>query len=685
MRTTIQRFVAIILFILFAGLYSLFSHYFFLQREETSSIILDTMNDDLSELSYILSKTVTSHTNIRSTRAMLDRVVSNNHFIDAIMIVRGDDVLLSNNPQYKTVPPRHEFYISEDESAYNVLKRGIGLEGVVRYYVSDELYLLDLIFIFDQDEIDMRLTQDQTYFMVSFGVIPLLLIAIVAYLFRNYISRPLEKLRQFAYYQSVAPSAFNLKELEAIRSSMLQTFNRLEAEKNELYRMARTDELSGLANRNALNEYLNRLIAESLRNRNEFAIMFLDLDNFKLINDALGHHIGDELLQEIAVAIKEIVRSNDFVSRIGGDEFLIIVNHYSSLQELLHVIDRIQTHLSLPRIIQNHPVNVTSSVGIAFYPKDGSDTVSLMQHADIAMYEAKKKGRSQYHFYTEELNEQVLKAVNIDKAMRAALIDEEFELYYQPKVDLQNGAIVGAEALIRWNSKNDGMIFPDEFIPVAEDNGFIVALGRWIFETACKQQAKWKRKGINIPVSVNLATRQLLEKNFAEVLSNIVKETRADPKKIDLEITEYVLFENTDQNLLTIKSLREKGFSVSLDDFGTGYSSLSYLKQFPIDSLKIDKSFLNDFDKENGAAFIETIINLGKTLDIAVVAEGVETEEQIEYLKSSRCHYYQGYYCSRPVPAGKFENLYHSLNLAVLDTSTKRKSSRKKSSSGSIR
>ena len=477
-------------------------------------------------------------------------------------------------------------------------------------------------------------------------------------LLRRFISIPLEKLRQFAYYQSTIPEVFKVRELESIRYSMVQTFARLESEKNELYLIARTDSLSGLANRNSLEEYLQKLIAASAREKKQFAFLFLDIDHFKSINDSLGHNVGDELLQNVASVIQKVVRPNDIVARIGGDEFVIVLQDYSSYLELSAIIERIQKQLKSPWLIQTHPIQITSSVGIALYPADGTDIVTLMKHSDIAMYQAKKQGRDQYQFFTQELNTNIQHLIELDKEMKRALEHSEYELYYQPKIDLHSGEIVGAEALIRWISPEKGMIAPDHFIPLAEENGFIVKLGEWVIDEALNQHLLWKKMGLDIIISINVSTKQLVESSFVNNFIEKLETKHIDPAKIDIEITEYMFIEANKESDSILTTLSNYGISISLDDFGTGYSSLSYLKKFPIDYLKIDKTFLDDYSSEDGAAFIKTIVKMGQVLNIKVVAEGVEEKAQVDFLQTIGCDQCQGYYYSKPLKVTDFEKMY---------------------------
>lgn len=656
MLLSIQKFTFLIVAFLLSVLYLIFGYYHFSQQEKTASAILRSINSQMLETSYHLSKDIKSKDDIASVRAMLDRIASNSDFIDSILIHDENEVLLTTDPfRRKTISTNLLF--SNGLSAYDKLEQIEAIEEEIRYYEGKRANTLKLTFVLDKDEIFLYFSERQTKFLLYFGLLPIFILLFIWLILRHFVVRPLETLRQFAYYQSEVPKAFCLKEIETIRYSMVQTFQRLESEKKELYDMARTDMLSGLANRNALKEYVERLIANSQRDNKEFAFLFLDLDNFKDINDSLGHNVGDELLKKISSIIGEAVRSNDFIARVGGDEFVIVVEKYHSAVELSMIVERIQKYLAQTWIIQTYPVNVGSSVGIAFYPKDGDNLVSLMKNSDIAMYEAKNNGRARYHFFTEELNRRVQDSIVLDKEMRKALTDKEYQLYYQPKVNTKTGAIVGAEALIRWISPS-GIIAPDIFIPLAEENGFIVELGEWVVKEAIKQQRIWREKSIDVIISINVSAKQLLEDNFIRDFKNTLEQNRVEPSKIDIEITEYLFLQHSEKNSQILQELHDFGVTISLDDFGTGYSSLSYLKRFPIDSLKIDKAFIDDYNSKRGAIFVDTIVKMGQTLNMKVIAEGVELKEQLDYLKTIGCDQYQGYYFSKPLNVDDFEALF---------------------------
>ncbi|CAM4010750.1 putative bifunctional diguanylate cyclase/phosphodiesterase [Arcobacter cloacae] len=652
----IQKFILFFISLILIIFYTIFGYYFFKQEEEISNVILKSIENNLKETSYKLSKSIEERNDILTYKSLLDRISSHEDFIQAILVFDNDKLLLTTDPKIKTI--NRDFKNYNLNSSYEKLMNQKYIEEEITFYEGKNLRKLLLVFVFEKEEIYTHFVKNKLDFIIYFGLFPILTLLFLVIILRIYLTKPLELLRQYAYYNNIVPKAFKIKELEAIRHSMVDSFTRLEAEKKELYLMARTDSLSGLANRNSLNEYLERLIPTMQRNEKEFAFLFLDIDHFKTVNDSLGHNIGDELLKNISSIIRKTLRPSDFIARVGGDEFVIIIQEYKSYIELSNIIQRIQDHLSQTWLIQTHPINIGCSIGIAFFPKDGEDIVSLMKNADIAMYEAKKLGRNQYHFFTEELNEAVQKVITLDKHMRQALIDNEYMLYYQPKVDLSNGKILGVEALIRWKNKDNGFISPNEFIPLAEENGFIKELGIWIVDEALNQYVKWRNLGIDISIAINISAKQFLDKDFEIKFIEKLEEKEINPSKINLEITEYILMDKSDYVQDILKILHNYGIKISLDDFGTGYSSLSYLKKFPIDYLKIDKAFLDDYESSSGKIFLETIVKMGQMLKMKVIAEGVEKQEQIDYLKSISCNEYQGYYFSKPLSSKDFEALY---------------------------
>lgn len=658
MKFTIHRFLILITIAMLVFLYSIFFDYYYDQREHTAEVIVETLKNDMSELSFILSKSVNSVESIKSSRSILDRASSYRNFVNAISVFNQEALLITTDPHYKQKPVSSVDYSSSIQDHYALLMTNTDLEGALRFYEGNVQNSYQIYFMLDHNEIRSYLSANQTKFIVYFGILPTLLMMLIFVFIKHYLIRPLEKLRQYAYYQSHLPETLKIRELESIRYSMRQTFTRLENEQKALYETARTDALSGLANRYALNEFMSRLIADSRREKQEFAFLFLDLDHFKTVNDSLGHDIGDQIINNVSKMINEELRTNDFVARVGGDEFVIVVKNYHSMDDLIKLISRIQDKIKLPMVIEGHHLENACSIGIAIYPKDAQDHLSLMKNADIAMYEAKKNGRARYHFYSNELNERVQHYIKLDKEMRSGLQHNEYELYYQPQVNAQTGDIIGAEALVRWHSPTKGLVSPNVFIPMAEENGFILELGEWILNQALTQLHDWQQKGMNIRMSVNIAAKQFQAPGFLDKLMLTLTALNIEPASLELEITEYIFLEQTTRNLDIINSIHQKGIGISLDDFGTGYSSLSYLKKFHVDEIKIDKSFIDDFKEKEDSIFIETIIQISQTLKKELIAEGVESQAQIDYLKSKGCDRIQGYFFSKPLPKVEFEAFY---------------------------
>ena len=414
--------------------------------------------------------------------------------------------------------------------------------------------------------------------------------------------------------------------------------------------LAKHDALTGILNRNSLYTYMNHMMTLPQQENRQFALLFLDLDHFKNINDTLGHDIGDLLLKEVVHRIQPNIRQEDLFARVGGDEFVIVyaVEHRKFLAMM---IEKVMQLLRQPFNIQEHTLNISSSVGVALYPDDGEDITSLMKNSDIAMYKAKEQGRDQFYFYTEALNHDVQQKVQLEKEMHAALESGEFVLYYQPKVRTVDNAITGAEALIRWIHPQKGLIYPDQFISLAENTGFILKLGEWIIEEGCRMIEELNTRGFgHLQLSINLSTRQLQNVNLYKVFANFLQQYHIKPGQLALEMTESVMITKTDATIGLLHRLKSLGMKLCMDDFGTGYSALSYLHQYPIDVVKIDKSFIDIItSKESKAVLLDTIIAMGETLNLKMVAEGVEHEYQREYLVEKGCEFYQGYLFSKPM------------------------------------
>ncbi len=420
------------------------------------------------------------------------------------------------------------------------------------------------------------------------------------------------------------------------------------------------DSLTGLPNRYNLHSKLDIIVANANRYQRKFAILFLDLDHFKNINDTLGHNIGDTLLKSVAKRLQSLVRENDLIARIGGDEFIIILNDVEDIHRLEQVIIKILDSFRREWMIQDHLLRLSASIGVAIYPDDSTEINELMKFADLAMYKAKSGGRDQFNFFTSTLNHQIHEEVAIANDLHRALKDNEFVLFYQPKIEISTGKIIGAEALIRWNHPSRGMIFPDKFITIAENTGFILKLGSWIIDETARMIGRLCQKGYNeIHVSCNVSTRQFQNLNLYSEIENALIKNDIPVGLFAIEITESVMMEYLEVTLETLKKIKSLGIHICMDDFGTGYSSLSYLRQFPIDSLKIDKSFVDDITEggDNSHLLLNTIIAMGETLNLHIIAEGVEEAYQMEYLFEKGCPYYQGYYFSKAIAEENFFTL----------------------------
>ena len=388
-------------------------------------------------------------------------------------------------------------------------------------------------------------------------------------------------------------------------------------------------------------------------------MLFLDLDSFKHVNDSLGHAIGDKLLKAIGERLLAGVRKSDTVSRLGGDEFVVVLSSIARSEDAALSATKIIAAITAPYSIDQHDLHVSVSIGISIYPTDGVEAEALIQNADNAMYHAKEHGSNNYQFFKEEMNVQAVHRQFLEASLCRALERREFELHYQPKIDLKSGKITGVEALIRWRHPERGLIPPAEFIPIAESCGLIVPIGRWVLREACTQAREWQGAGLpQIPVAVNISSVEFRDKNFLENLRATLNETGLEPRHLELELTESVLMQHVESTAFVLGELRAMGVQLAVDDFGTGYSSLSYLSQFPINSLKIDRSFVQGITSErDDAPIISAVINMGRSLRQRVIAEGVETREQLAFLQSRGCDEAQGYYFSRPVAAEQFAKL----------------------------
>jgi len=423
--------------------------------------------------------------------------------------------------------------------------------------------------------------------------------------------------------------------------------------------LANYDPLTQLPNRRLFTDRLDQAIKLADREKSKLAVLFFDLDHFKTINDSLGHSIGDQMLIEVGTRISQCMREIDSVSRLSGDEFAALITDISDIGDVITVVSKIIEAIRNPFKIKNYELHVTISIGISVYPDDGKTYEILLQNADTAMYCAKSSGRDNFEFFSPSMSTQALERLALESSLRKAVKNNDLLVYYQPQINVDTGKIVGMEALLRWPHPEMGMIPPDKFIPLAEDTGLIIPIGKWVLAEACRQNKAWQQQGLTpVPVAVNLSAVQFRQHNLLEIVQETLIETDLNPRFLELELTESLLMDCSEYNVTLLKEFRRLGVQLSIDDFGTGYSSLSYLQRFPINKLKIDRSFCLGIPKDkHNASITSAIISLGHDLDMCVIAEGVEDEKQFNFLQAQQCDEIQGYLFSKPVPAKEMEKL----------------------------
>lgn len=442
----------------------------------------------------------------------------------------------------------------------------------------------------------------------------------------------------------------------------LRDISQIKSSEEQAAYLAYHDSLTGLPNRRLFNDRLEVAIATASRKKQRLALLFLDLDNFKNVNDGLGHAAGDELLQETARRLRGKVRDEDTVARLGGDEFILLLVGIQEPEYAAVVSQRILDDLAKPFRLRGRQFYLSASVGITISPDDGSEAEALVSNADMAMYRAKSAGRNNYKLFTPALNEKVQRRMCLETALRQAIGNQEFLVHYQPKVELAQGRVVGMEALVRWERPGHGLVSPNEFIPLAEDTGQIVAIGRWVLEQACRQAKTWHDQGHHdLAVSVNLSPRQFQQKDLVPMVTETLGASGLDAASLELEVTESMVMSSVDDAIVTLGQLTDLGVRLSMDDFGKGYSNLYYLKHFPMDTLKIDRSFVRDVaTQRDDASIVDTIINMSRSLGLKVIAEGVEDTDQLRFLRERSCDQMQGFLFSRPLPSEQISQMLAS-------------------------
>jgi len=498
---------------------------------------------------------------------------------------------------------------------------------------------------------------------------------IVGMILGRSISRPLSLLSQAT--EKIADGQPNLPvihhsrilELHDFSSSLLKIIHTLKEDEERIKLQANYDSLTGLPNRNLFMDRLSRSIESAERQKSRLALMFIDLDQFKSVNDTMGHQAGDNLLQQTAQRLQNSIRKSDTVARLGGDEFTVLMPDINEISHIESIINNLLSVLSAQYTLQDYEVFVTASIGLTVFPDDGTTADVLLSNADSAMYRAKEKGRNNAQFFTLEMNLNAMRRRQLETELRKAIEKDQLKVLFQPIYQTSAEKICGAEALLRWQSETQGEISPVEFIPLAEETGLILPIGEWVLKQACEKAATWnKQLDKPIYIAVNLSSRQFQRTDVFGLVARVLTETQLEPNNLTLEITESLLLEDDEDTLNTLHRFREMGINIAIDDFGTGYSSLSYLKRFPVNIIKIDRSFTSDIpDDESDTALVQSILSIGDTLGMKTIAEGVETAEQYEFLKVLNCDMVQGFYMSRPIPAEKFEKLLFNNPVTIVD------------------
>lgn len=458
------------------------------------------------------------------------------------------------------------------------------------------------------------------------------------------------------YFYSKKYKTFMASLDTSLEEEIISKTQELQEQSDALEHIANHDSLTGLPNRLLFLDRLKQAIKHAKRAQSSVSVLFLDLDRFKDVNDTYGHAIGDKLLQKVSEKLRQSVREEDSISRLGGDEFTVILEDANEA-DIIKVTQKIISLMQEKFIIENATIYTTFSIGISRFPEDGTSPDILLRNADTAMYKAKDMGKNQYQFYNQKMTEIAIKRTKIENDLRLALENNEFEAYYQAKVDAKNGTIIGMEALIRWQHPESGLILPDTFIKIAEEIGLIVSIDKWMMQHTLNEMKNWHNLGLNTgKLSLNLSIKQLENSEYLSNIKELISDIKISPKYLELEITESQIMNDPESAIAILSKIRELGIGISVDDFGTGYSSLSYLKKLPIDKLKIDRSFVNELPyDENDVAIVKSIVALANSLNLELIAEGVETKEQLDFLVSIGCHNIQGYYYSKPLPAHKYK------------------------------
>lgn len=530
-----------------------------------------------------------------------------------------------------------------------------------------------LTVFYDTQELTNSLFSQLQFSFFATLIRALLLTLVLSVVFHRFLTQPIariseaiDKIDPDSPDENLLPisTAHKDDELGLVTSKFNQILIQFSQTQSKLRKMATRDPLTGLPNRTLLLETIAVTIQRSRLQKRSFALMFIDLDRFKNINDSLGHTLGDQFLARIARILERFVGDKGTVSRLGGDEFVILADTVHTPDEAADFVGKLLMQINVPIQLNEHAIHPAASIGISIYPEDGSSAEDLIRHADIAMYSAKAAGSNQWAFFKQDMTERAAVRLRTEASLHDGLKNNEFLLYFQPKLDLQTGKVVSCEALIRWQ-KDGRLISPISFIPVAEETGIIIPIGRWVIEQSCKVLREWQKKyNYAIPIAINVASQQFADASLVPDIKQMALRYQIQPELLEIEITETSLMNDIELAIVKLEQLKSAGFGIAIDDFGTGYSSLSYLRHLPITTMKIDRCFVSDLPEDSAIA--STILMLGKQLNLKVVAEGIENEQQLDWLKENQCQIGQGFYFSQPLPQAEFEALYIATQTATI-------------------
>ena len=637
----------IIVFILTIFLYSLYSE----QQTKLSKILINNTKEDLYDTSYLATKFLNKQNQIYTLRPILDRKVARNQLIRGFLLTKENKKVFIAGDIHIKIPQKDNIKYNIKNISLNDLLTKEAFLIPIQFYIHDKKQNYNLYIFLDKEKLkDIFQNLKIKYFLLYLLIIGIVFL-ISHYLIQYYLITPLLKIKNFAKRQAKEPKNIKIKELNEIKNTLSISFKKLEDTIDNLYKSTITDHLTRLGNKN----YLKKEVDKFIKNNQKFCMVFIDLDNFKEINDFYGHSIGDELIIEVSETLKNFIKKDEILTRIGGDEFILVFKECDCMKKLEKHLSYLLNILSQKWIVRNQELLTSASIGVTIYPNDGTTFDELLKNADIAMYEAKKKGKNNFIIFDSNVKNNIDKMFILKNKLTKAIENNEFELYYQPKLDI-NEKIIGCEALIRWNSK-EGIISPALFIPIAEKSGLIYEIGNWVMQETFTQVKKWENDELlkDLSIAFNVSVVQMRHEGFLNDIKTLLEEINPNINNLKMEITESVVMENKQRALHLLKLIKALGFEINLDDFGTGYSSLSVLKEFDIDVLKIDKSFVDELFNNQGEIYVKTIIDMAKNLNIKTVAEGVETQEQVEILKKLGVDIFQGYYFAKPLKIDEFE------------------------------